>query len=191
MAMAAGIGRRRRAWIVHALEVAAGLLAAAFVVQTHYLLTSGGVRLPHPGDFAASLDGFAPGKTAKGDERRVASSSEYRADEGRRYPGGNRSAYNVTDPTNTFCPHCDYHKDATCDQRVAYLMKRYQIGESEARNNDAVKEKCNYPPPVWLPTFAAEDEPVVILHIGPHKVSLAGEDGGDTSCAFASMEFVN
>lgn len=162
---------RRRAWTVPALEVAAGLLAAAFVVQTHYLLTSsGGVRLlPRPGDIAASLDGFALGSAAEGEERQAASSSEYRADGGRHYPGGNRSAYNVTDPTNTFCPHCDYHKDCTCDQRVAFLMKRYKIDESEARNNDAVKERCNYPPPVWLPTFAGEDEPAVILHIGPHK----------------------
>lgn len=167
---------RRRAWTVPALEVAAGLLAAAFVVQTHYLLTSsGGVRLlPRPGDIAASLDGFALGSAAEGEERQAASSSEYRADGGRHYPGGNRSAYNVTDPTNTFCPHCDYHKDITCDQRVAFLMKRYKIDESEARNNDAVKERCNYPPPVWLPTFAGEDEPAVILHIGPHKVSRAG-----------------
>ncbi|EJK43890.1 hypothetical protein THAOC_37621 [Thalassiosira oceanica] len=126
------------------------------------------------GDIAASLDGFALGSAAEGEERQAASSSEYRADGGRHYPGGNRSAYNVTDPTNTFCPHCDYHKDITCDQRVAFLMKRYKIDESEARNNDAVRERCNYPPPVWLPTFAGEDEPAVILHIGPHKVSRAG-----------------
>lgn len=169
--------RRRRAWAIHALELVAGLLAAAFVVQTHYLLTSsGGVRLPHPDDFAASLDGFAaaprsPRRAAEGEERQTASSPEYRADEGRHHPGGNRSVYNVTDLTNTFCPHCDYHKDATCDQRVAFLMRTYQIDESEARNNHVVRERCRYPPPVWLPTFAIEEEPAVILHVGPHKVS--------------------
>ena len=147
--------------------MAVGLLTAAFVVQTHYLLTTAAAL---PGDFAASLDGFAAPPSRRGCVLSSGRTHRDRRAAGRPPAWSPRSAYNVADPASTFCPHCEFHKDATCDRRVAALVERYHMNESEAEDV-ALKERCRFPPPVWLPTYSEEDEPAVILHVGPHKVS--------------------
>lgn len=67
-----------------------------------------------------------------------------------------------------FCPYCIFTEEALCIERVHYMMGRYKIKEEIAKKNQLVLSKCVSP---WMPhnIYAEEDEPSVILHVGPHK----------------------
>eukprot|EP00984_Skeletonema_dohrnii_P032031 scaffold25418_cov131-Skeletonema_dohrnii-CCMP3373.AAC.8 len=65
-----------------------------------------------------------------------------------------------------FCSFCPWSKDSMCAGRLDFLMTRYQMNETAAKAS--LIDKCATPP-IPHNVHAEDDEPSIILHVGPHK----------------------
>lgn len=69
-----------------------------------------------------------------------------------------------------FCPHCTYSEWKLCADQVKNLVENSNAGTTEenAMNGELVRSRCEMPR-IGHNVYATEDEPSIILHVGPHK----------------------
>ena len=80
----------------------------------------------------------------------------------------NRVEYTPTAAANLkleFCGHCNYSPSNSCNERLKYLMQKYNTPEDEAKesllySNNPNQKGCG---------IDYNTEPYVLLHAGPHK----------------------
>ena len=74
----------------------------------------------------------------------------------------NAHAFNITEKEDkeniVWCGGCAYNNINSCDERLKYLMEKYNLAESKAR--ESLMPKC---------IMDYSTEPYVLLHVGPHK----------------------
>ncbi len=68
-----------------------------------------------------------------------------------------------------FCDGCAWNKGTTrCGERLEYLVTKYDANETEARESLMDNFNCTVPT-IYHKVYSEENEPSIILHVGPHK----------------------
>ena len=99
--------------------------------------------------------------------------SSEKKDRMRRPKGANTSnttnkIYTGSYDVGEFCRYCTYSDALLCEDRVQYMMKKYKLSEAQAKNQTDMLDRCTTPP-IHRKVYAEEDEPYMVLHVGPHK----------------------
>lgn len=65
-----------------------------------------------------------------------------------------------------FCSFCQWNKESMCAGRLGFVMNKYQMNETAAKAS--LRDRCTTP---IIPhnVYAEDDEPSIILQVGPHK----------------------
>ena len=67
-----------------------------------------------------------------------------------------------------FCDHCAWKGRTLCGERLEYLVTYYGANETEARES-LMKDSSCIVPTIHHKVYTEENEPSIILHVGPHK----------------------